>query len=107
MKKKNEAAKNFYQDRLNDMNARAEILASQLVKWSDLYRLYHDRLIPQAELALETNLARYRTSSVEFMPVVDNVRLLLKYKKELLMAAKEYHASYSELNALMGVEVLQ
>jgi hypothetical protein len=33
--------------------------------------------------------------------------MLLRYKKELLMAVKEYYASYSELNALMGVEVLQ
>ncbi len=106
MKKKNEAAKNLYQDTLNKMNARAETLASQMYKWRDLYRLYHDKLIPQTELALETNLARYRTSSVEFMPVVDTVRMLLRYKKELAMAVKEYYASYSELNALMGVEVL-
>lgn len=107
MKKKHEAAKNLYQDRLNDMSARAETLAGQLVKWRDLYKLYHDKLIPQTELALETNLARYRTSSVEFMPVVDTVRMLLRFKKELIMAVKEYYASYSELSALMGVEVLQ
>jgi cobalt-zinc-cadmium efflux system outer membrane protein len=107
MKKKNEAAKSLYQDRLNEMNARAEILAGQLVKWSDLYRLYHDRLIPQSELAFETTLARYRTGSGEFMPVVDTVRMLLRYKKDLIMSVKEYYASYSELNALMGVEVLQ
>jgi outer membrane protein TolC len=106
MKKKNEVAKSLYQDRLNEMNARAEILAGQLVKWNELYRLYRDRLIPQSELAFETTLARYRTGSGEFMPVVDTVRMLLKYKKELVMAVKEYYASYSELNALMGVEVL-
>lgn len=60
-----------------------------------------------AELALETNLARYRTGSVEFMPVVDNIRMLLRYRKELSMAVKEYYAMYSELNALKGVEVLK
>jgi outer membrane protein, heavy metal efflux system len=107
MKKKHDAAKNFYQDKLNDTAARGEILLSNLTKWRDLHRLYRDRLIPQTQLALETNLARYRTSSVEFMQVVDNVRMLLKYKKELLMATKEYHATFSELSALMGVEVLQ
>jgi outer membrane protein TolC len=106
MKKKNEMAKNLYQDTLNKMNARAETLASLLVKWRDLYRLYHDRLIPETELALETNLARYRTGRVEFMSVVDTVRMLLRYRKELIMAMKEYHVSYSEMNALMGVEVL-
>ena len=107
MKKKNESARNLYQDALNKMNARAETLASQMVRWRDLYKLYHDKLIPQTELALETTLARYRTSSVEFMPVVDTVRMLLRYRKELNMAVKEYYTSYSELSALMGVEVLE
>ncbi len=107
MKKKNESARNLYRDALNKINARAEILVSQMVRWRDLYKLYHDKLIPQTELALETTLARYRTSTIEFMPVVDTVRMLLRYRKELNMAVKEYYASYSELNALMGVEVLE
>ncbi|MBN1495352.1 MAG: TolC family protein [Spirochaetes bacterium] len=107
MKKKSESARNLYLDALNRMTARANTLVSRMVKWRDLYRLYNDRLIPQAELALETTLARYRTSTVEFMPVVDTVRMLLRYRRERVMAVKEYYASYSELNALMGVEVLE
>src|SRR3990172_4860996 len=107
MKKKYDASKNLYQDKLNEVNARAETLVSQIVKWRDLYKLYRDKLIPQTQLALETNLARYRTGSVEFMPVVDTVRMLLRFKKELVMAVREYYTSYSELNALMGIEVLQ
>jgi len=39
--------------------------------------------------------------------VVDSVRMLLRYRKERIMAVKEYLASYSELNAMMGVEVLE
>ncbi len=106
MGKKHESAKNLYQDKLNDMKARAEILASQLVKWRDLYKLYKNKLIPQTELGLETVLSKYRTSSVEFMPVIDSVRMLLRYHKELLMAKKEYSVSYSELHALLGQEIL-
>lgn len=107
MEKKHETAKNLYRDRLNDMKSRAAVLVSQLVRWRELHALYRDRLIPQTELSLETNLARYRTGTVEFMPVIDTVRMLLRYKKELVMAKKEYQVAYSELNALMGVEVLQ
>jgi outer membrane protein TolC len=106
MAKKNESAKNLYQDKLNDIKARTEILVSQLVKWRDLYKLYKNKLIPQTELGLETILSRYRTSSVEFMPVIDSVRMLLRYRKELLMAKKEYCVSYSELHALLGQEIL-
>jgi cobalt-zinc-cadmium efflux system outer membrane protein len=98
MSKKNESAKN--------MKARAEILVSQLVKWKDLHKLYKEKLIPQTELGLETVLSRYRTSSVEFMPVIDSVRMLLRYRKELLMTKKEYNTSYSELHALLGQEIL-
>jgi outer membrane protein, heavy metal efflux system len=106
MGKKHESARNIYQDKLNDIKARAEILLSQLAKWRDLHKLYKDKLIPQTELGLETILSRYRTSSVEFMPVIDSVRMLLRYRKELLMAKKEYGVSFSELHALQGREIL-
>lgn len=107
MKFKNSSADSFYRDRVNDISARADIIISQLSRWHELYKLYRDKLIPQTELALETNLARYRTGSVEFMPVVDNIRMLLRYRRELNMALKEYYSSCSELNAMKGVEVVQ
>lgn len=106
MKQKHEAAKNTYQDELNKLNARAEILLGQLKRWRELHQLYRGTLIPQTELALEMNLARYRTSAVEFMSVIDSVRMLLRYRKEQQMAIAEYRAAYSELSALMGLEVL-
>jgi outer membrane protein TolC len=107
MKLKNTAVDSLYKDRTNDLTARADIIISQLSRWHNLYKLYRDNLIPQTELTLETNLARYRTGSVEFMPVIDNIRMLLRYRKELNMALKEYHTVYSELNALKGVEVVK
>ena len=107
MRKKNEAAKNRYRDMVNELHARAETLAGELDSRRALHDLYRGRLIPRVELALETILARYRTGAVEFMPVIDTVRLLLRYRRELIAAEMEYHAAYSELNALMGVEVLQ
>ena len=107
MKSKNIAAVSLYSDKSNDLSARTDIIISQLAKWRDLYKLYNDKLIPETRLALETNLSRYRTGSVEFMPVIDNIRMLLRYRKELNMAVKEYSTMYSELNALKGVEVLK
>ncbi len=107
MKSKNTATDSFYRDRSNDLSARTDIIISQLSRWQELYTLYKEKLIPQTELTLETNLARYRTGSVEFMPVIDNIRMLLRYRKDLNMALKEYYTVYSELNALKGVEVLR
>jgi outer membrane protein TolC len=107
MKSKNTAVEGFYKDRSNDLAAKADIIISRISRWQDLYKLYKEKLIPQTELTLETNLARYRTGAVEFMPVIDNIRMLLRYRKDLNMALKEYYTVYSELNALMGVEVVQ
>lgn len=107
MKSKNTAVDSFYKDRSNDLAAKTDIIISQLSRWQDLYMLYKEKLIPQTELTLETNLARYRTGSVEFMPVIDNIRMLLRYRKDMNMALKEYYTVNSELNALMGVEVVQ
>ena len=107
MKFKSSASDSLYRDKSNDLTSRADIIISQISRWQDLYTLYKEKLIPQTELTLETNLARYRTGSVEFMPVIDNIRMLLRYRKDLYMALKEYYTVYSELNALKGVEVLQ
>jgi hypothetical protein len=107
MKSKNTATDNLYRDRSNDLSAKTDIIISQLSRWHELYKLYRDKLIPQTELTLETNLARYRTGAVEFMPVIDNIRMLLRYRKDMNMALKEYYTVYSEMNALKGVEVIQ
>jgi outer membrane protein TolC len=107
MKSKTEMSDASYTDKLNELNSRAEILVSQTNKWRDLYRLYSEKLIPQTELALETIMARYKTNTTEFMPVIDTVRMLLRYKKEQSMALTSYYTAYSEIGKLTGKEVLQ
>jgi outer membrane protein TolC len=107
MKKKTEMSDASYNDKLNELNSRAEILVSLTVKWRDLYKLYNEKLIPQTDLALETILARYKSNTTEFMPVIDTVRMLLRYKKEQSMALTSYYSAQSELNKLMGTEVMQ
>jgi outer membrane protein, heavy metal efflux system len=107
MQSKTEMSDALYSDKLNDLNSRAEILVSQSVKWRDLYRLYSEKLIPQTELALETILARYKSNTTEFMPVIDTVRMLLRYRKEQSMALTSYYIAYSEIGKLTGKEVLQ
>jgi outer membrane protein TolC len=75
-----------------------------LKKWQDLYNLYTDQLIPQSQMAFETSLARYNTGRAEFMSMIDTQRILLRYRKEALMARKEYLSGMAKLNELMGIE---
>jgi outer membrane protein TolC len=102
-----ETAGRLYDDRRNELLARARSLIDSLARWEALYRLYTAQIIPQSSLALEAALARYRTGAVEFMPVVDTLRMLLRYRREALMALKEYHTTLAEIKALTGKEVSQ
>lgn len=105
MRKKKSASENMLGDYTNDLRARASVVLSQVEKWKSLRKLYSERIIPQTELTLATLLSQYRTSTREFMPIIDSVRVLLRYKKELVMADKEYYSGISELNMLMGKEI--
>jgi cobalt-zinc-cadmium efflux system outer membrane protein len=105
MQKKSASAANIILDKTNELDSKAEILISQIKKWHDLYMLYQERIIPQASLAIETNMAQYKTGEVEFMSVIDTIRQLLRYKKELITLSSEYHKAHSELNALLGLEI--
>jgi outer membrane protein TolC len=107
MSKKTEASDASYTDKLNELNARAEILVSQTVKWRDLYKLYSEKLIPQTELALETMMARYKSNAGDYLSVIDTVRMILRYKKEQSMALTSFYGAQSELAKLTGIEVLQ
>lgn len=104
MKKKGDVTRMSYEDKKNELMFRAAALLSRMKKWEEMYRLYTEQLVPQASLALETSLARYRTGSGEFMQAIDNLRTLLRYKKDAVMACKEYLISRAELEALAGVE---
>ena len=102
-----ETAGRLYEDRRNEIISRARALYDSLSRWEALHRLYTAQIIPQSGLALETALARYRTGAVEFMAVVDTLRKLLRYRRDALMALKEYLTERAELKALTGKEVGQ
>lgn len=107
MQRKGGMVESLINDKRNELNVRVDTILSQLKKWEELYKLYKEELIPQSELALETVLARYKSGGGEFMALIDTVRMLLRYKKEVIMIEKEYLSALSELNSLMGVEILQ
>lgn len=91
-------------DKKNLLLKETKTLLSNLKKWEALYNLYMNQLIPQSQLAFETFLARYNTGRSEFMALIDTQRMLLRYRKEALMARKEYLAGMAKLNELMGIE---
>lgn len=107
MDKKSDASKALYSDKLNELNQQSAVIISNITKWRALHELYSRKIIPQTELALETSMARYRSNAGDFASVMDTIRTLFRYRKELITSLTEYHTAYSELNKLMGVEVLK
>lgn len=105
--RKKEYINKLIEDQKNTLNTKTEIILSRLKKWEELYKLYLEQLIPQTELVIETYLSRLTTAKTEVMPIIDSIRLLLEYKKDVAMAKKEYLINLSELKALMGMEVLK
>lgn len=105
MKKKKSANEDILRNYKNYLRAQTLTVVSQVEKWKTLMKLYSERIIPQTELTLETLLSRYRTGKMEFMSVIDAVRMLLRYKKEFAMAEKEYFSGISELHMLMGGDI--
>lgn len=102
MEKKRSMINTLIEDKKNELERKVETIFSFIEKWQNLYNLYVKNIIPQNELALDTIISRYKVGDVEFMPVIDTIRMLLKYKKEAVMMKKEFFINISELFSLMG-----
>jgi outer membrane protein TolC len=102
MEKKRSMINTLIQDKKNELERKVETIFSFIDRWQNLYNLYVNNIIPQNELAMDTIISRYKVGGVEFMPVIDTIRMLLKYKKEAVMLKKEFLINKSELFSLMG-----
>jgi len=102
MEKKRSMINTLIQDKKNELERKVETIFSFIDRWQNLYNLYVNNIIPQNELAMDTIISRYKVGGVEFMPVIDTIRMLLKYKKEAVILKKEFLINKSELFSLMG-----
>jgi outer membrane protein TolC len=64
--------------------------------------MFKNKLIPQAQAALKSNLAAYQSKKIEFMALLDSERMLLDMKKEYYMRLTEYLMHYRMLEELTG-----
>lgn len=107
MQRKKSVIENLIEDKKNELKAKIETILSEIKKWEELYKLYKDELINQSELALDVIISRYKNGLTDLMVAIETIKMLLKYKKEILMINKEYLSSISNLNSLIGVEILE
>jgi len=97
---------------LADLTAmRAETQAAVAEAYSNLTRarnlamLYRTTLLPQAEAAITSAFAAYRTGSVDFMTLLDSRMSLNRYRKELVELEADEGKAWADLEMLLGSEL--
>lgn len=71
-----------------------------------LARLYHDTVLPQARLALESSMTSYQTGAVDFLSVVTNFSAVLEYEMRYVDELAAYHTALSRLEELTGTPIV-
>ena len=71
-----------------------------------LARLYHDTVIPQARLALESSMASYQTAAVDFLSVATTFGAVLEYEMAYLDELAAYHTAISRLEEFTGTPIV-
>jgi outer membrane protein TolC len=71
-----------------------------------LARLYHDTVVPQARLALESSMTSYQTGGVDFLSVVTNFSAVLEYEMRYFDELAGYHTAVSRLEELTGAPIV-
>ncbi len=102
MIKKKEMVNRRLEDKKNEIISKIETMIGEIERIRSLKLLYEDALIPQNELILETYFAKYKTSNLELMQVIDSIRTLLRYKRELEALKKELIITNLFIDTLTG-----
>ena len=69
--------------------------------------LYRTGLIPQAEQSLESAVISYRVNKVDFLTLLDGRLNLFNYERELYESQSEYMIKLAQLEAVVGVELIE
>jgi outer membrane protein TolC len=108
LRMRDEAAAMQQMSRADLMAMRAETRAavaeaySKLTRARNLATLYRTTLLPQAEAAITSAFAAYRTGTVDFMTLLDSRMSLNRYRKELVDLEADEGKAWADLEMLLG-----
>jgi outer membrane protein TolC len=87
--------------------AQVRDLASMAATGSRLVELYRTAIIPQATFSLESALAGYRVGKVDFLMLLDNVRVLLDNELMVQEQLTEYHRAVARLEEVVSAPIVE
>jgi outer membrane protein, heavy metal efflux system len=100
-----EQARLDYQDTENMLNARVYGALLKTSSTQELLRLSKEVLLPQAQQALESNLAGYQGGKGEFMGLIDAYRMRLMARENFEMSLMQLMVSQAELEEAIGLSL--
>lgn len=72
-----------------------------------LARLYHETVLPQARMALESSVSSYQTGAVDFLSVLTNFGSVLQYEMAYVEELTDLHLAVTRLEEMAGLTLTQ
>jgi outer membrane protein TolC len=72
----------------------------------NLIRLYRERIIPQATLALESSLSNYQVGKVDFLTLLSDINNLFSYEMDYYKELSNLWISVSKIEALTFLKII-
>jgi outer membrane protein, heavy metal efflux system len=95
-------ATNMYQAQLNEVSSQLRQQVAKAEQSLKSARLYESGILPGARLAVESSLAAYRVSRVDFLTLLDSQMTVLNYEISYASALSNYNTALAEIELLTG-----
>ncbi len=92
----------LYQAQSNEVTARLRQQIATAEQSLKSVKLYQTAILPQAKLTVESALAAYQVSRVDFLTLLDNQMTVFDFETSLITAMANYNKAVAEIDLLVG-----
>jgi len=101
------SSKNQYLSMKNELNYMLQENFLMANTAGNLLKLYRERIIPQASLALESSLANYQVDKVDFLMLLSDINSLISYEMDYYKNLTSLWSSVAKIEELTTREILK
>jgi len=95
-------ASSLHQAQTNEITARLRQQIAMAEQSLKSVKLYQTAILPQAKLTVESALAAYQVSRVDFLTLLDSQMTVFDYEASLITAMANYNKALAEIDLLIG-----
>lgn len=100
------SAKSSYASMKNDLSSMINENYLMAKTAENLIRLYKEKIIPQASLALESSLSNYSVGKVDFLTLLSDIDNLFSYRMEYLNQLSQFWIACAKLEELTASTII-